>query len=109
VRQWCASQPPKQPDSAGHNRIGFGSTGRFPLYHAAVAQLEGLVGGNTRDGSTPFSRMRKPPFSGGFRFLSDHLIDVAWVYLRPFCGRGGTGGPVVHGHELTGASQRRIG
>jgi hypothetical protein len=31
VRQWCASQPPKQPDSAGHSRIGFGSTGRFPL------------------------------------------------------------------------------
>ena len=33
----------------------------------------GLVGGNTRDGSTPFSRMRKPPLAGGFRVSGSRL------------------------------------
>ena len=32
------------------------------------SQLEGLVGGNTRDGSTPFSRITKTPLVGVFAF-----------------------------------------
>lgn len=30
------------------------------------------MGGNTRDGSTPFSRMRKPPQVGGFRVIGSY-------------------------------------
>jgi ribosomal protein S18 acetylase RimI-like enzyme len=38
-----------------------------------LRQLEGLVGGNTRDGSTPFSRIGKPPEVGGFSVFAELL------------------------------------
>jgi hypothetical protein len=79
----------------------------FSAQHAVVVQLEGLVPLTGRDGSTPFSRTRKPPHSGGFRVV-ERLSGLAPIRHRMPKHGSRCAGLVTEGVECGSSARRRL-